>query len=275
MIYILSSLAYGDFVIDCFAASHLGSNFTIIAPYYLKPLHDAIEFKGTIDFIDIASSNIPPDIFNVKQKGFLSAIKSTIKLRSSLSFYKKQDALIYFHHNDIRWRIINFPMKFHFLRDGNQDIYEAYANLFNVPDRIPQNFNPNDVIYIFPESRQLWKKLPENILFELITFLKYLGIKYKIVIQNENTFQNRYDFERVSSISEVVDIIKISSVIISVDSLPAHLAYYYSKNLFIYTPDLLINKAVPPYVKKNNFISEFSDPNHISKIKTWLSKISI
>jgi hypothetical protein len=273
MIYILSALAYGDFVVDCYATSKITFDYKIIAPNYLRVIANEIDYKNNIYFIDIGPSNIPPDNFNINQKGLYSAIKSTFDIRNSLSAYPN-DSMIYYHHNDFRWRLINYPRKFNYIREKHQDIYEAYDKLFNLPSITPESFNPESYIYIFPESRQKWKTLPTHILNKLIKILTRYDLNFKIILHRDDVyFDSRYVL-KVSSISELVSKIKEAGAVISVDSLPAHLANYFNKNLFIYTPNLKINKAIPIYVAKNNFITEFND-EHFINIQFWLSKILI
>ena len=105
-----------------------------------------------------------------------------------------------------------------------------------------------EIVYIFPESRQVEKSLQKKDLETVTAFLKALKIKYRIVLVGEaDTCADVPEKHHITSLSELVNCVKASRFCISVDSLPVHLAAFYNKPIFVFAArrnDRLFPKSV-------------------------------
>lgn len=264
---ILSCLAYGDFIVDAYFST-LIKNSTLLCPLYLKNLADAINFPShQIEYFNLEGI-IPPDAFNIKNKGLKKAISSLIQLKGALKPYCK-DEFILFNSDDIRWRFINPTKQFQAVRGRRENIYEAYYEKFSLDcDLNVVGVKAPKKISIFPDSRQVQKCIPISMVINLQSTLIKLGMECKVVM-NRGLQNPLIMTTNVSTLEDLISEIINADFIITADSLPMHLARFYDVPQWV-----ILNREnpflLPPETIKFKRWSLFHDDssliNYISEI---------
>lgn len=262
--YILSSLSFGDFVIDLFFAKKV-SNLKIIAADYLKPIAKAMDSMDLVEFIEV-KHEIPPRLFSLKTSALHRVIFSFFRL--FLSFKKiPVNKNLYVNANSIRWKLLFFYRKLSFLRNPKQNIYEAYCKMLNI------NFNSlilpikkKKTIKIFPGSRQAKKNIPKSILQTYTNYLEERSVKYEIIYVKGKS-ENIENSKEIDGLGLLISEVKECDGIISADSLPIHIATYFNKDCFLISPEPSF-PLMPIHILKNKLWSRGKINKNFVK---WLS----
>jgi len=261
--YILSNLALGDFVIDCFFMKKLNYHFHIIAPESFRPLAQCLGVDNQVLFFE-SNEKIPPKIFSVKSSMFREIISSFVGIRRSIKEIIKGKNII-IPHKDIRWKILIKglnPAKVSYICNSSQNIYAAYIKFFSIQKKNIYPIFANKKIkkiFIFPDSRQSHKVLSivtlENILGKLRVFsLDITLCSYKKPrMLNSNIHEEVYN-----SFDDLTEFISSSDLVITADSLPLHLAYFHEKNVFVIS-DKLNSRLFPENIIQQKNFCTFND----------------
>lgn len=223
---ILSCLAYGDFVVDAYFST-LIKNSKLLCPSYLKTLADALNFPcDHIEYFDLEST-IPPDAFNIKRKGLKKAVDSLFQLKNALKPFCKEEFIL-FNSYDFRWKFINPTKQFQAVRSRHENIYQAYYERFSLSFDLNRiNVEAPKKISIFPDSRQQQKCIPFSTVISLQNTLNKFGIESK-VISNREIKSPLSMAINIDTLEGLILEIKNADFVITADSLPMHLARFYS-----------------------------------------------
>ena len=267
-----SALAFGDFVVDCNFMQYAGSNDGLLAASYLEPLAEALEYEGRIRFFDMPSNDIPPSIFGAR-KGTLSGImRSAYLLHKGIKCSVDKNDKIHFPVEDLRWRAICWPYSKNAVRTKKQNMYSAYCERFGVDpiSLLAVNLLRPSKILIFPDSRQIVKIIPESTVSMVISANKSVGISTVVVKIRPPGQQADSEVNETSiwGLKALVELIKSADAIVSADSLPVHIAAYFKRPIFVFTPVPKVSwPLLPPSVLIPGFWSGVSD---LSAYKRWL-----
>lgn len=267
---LISILSFGDFVIDY---SHYKASRNeideIFVGEHLRPIANALGVEDEVKFIDVGN-DIPPRLFNFRKSGFLQIIKSFFIIRNALHAFYGRYVLYVVPHMNFRWRILMGFKDYEYVRKRKENIYTCYENKYTSARTKPMLVNPqgSDVVYIFPESRQVEKSLKREDLETVTALLKAQKINYRIVLVGEaQTYADVSEKHYISSLSELVSCVQASRFCISADSLPVHLAVFYNKSIFVFAArrnDTLFPKSV---LRENAWDTFGSN----KKLEVWLN----
>ena len=266
MRWFCSFKAYGDLVIACnFLRMTDPSLNGLLAGSHLRPLIQAIGFDGTQQIIEVGS-NVPA-FFDVNKCGYVSAIREGFSLRSQIhkSVYRRENDCLVFDSLGIRQRFLGWPFPLEAVARGTGNIYLDYANYLGIDcDSSMVTAKGLDQLFervcIFPDSRITAKELPESLIAAVVRENNKLGKETVLVKIGEPTALPPLGSLKVlwiNGFNQLVDQVRSSDLVVSADSLPAHLAEYFGVPNFVF-----LSKSndywMPLSCYRNGFFSEFN-----------------
>jgi len=244
----LSALAFGDFLIDCCFLRRVGAAHRILAASYLRPLAEAIDYKGPLSYFEMPAQDVPPSVFNVRKASLREMVSSLRRLRTGIITSTLPVDKINVPHSDIRWSLTCAPRRIYALRLPHENIYLAYCNHFGLAPKdlvVPMPAHIREVI-VFPDSRQPSKQVPESTLRALLNINALAGLRTRVVrVRPPEAGRKEAPGEcSLWGLSALVQAVREAELIVSADSLPGHLAEYFERPVFILTP--LANEPLMP-----------------------------
>lgn len=242
----VSIKAFGDLVIAVTSLQRVmasGSDHpAIIVGSHLVELLAALESDISAHIIDVKESGVP-SIYDIKKNGMLRALRSAVLLRKIFSDIDDGATLIF---DRAAWRE-------KFLGAGRPiselpqapNIYLAYSKLLtsigmverHCPAGRPQ---PAKHVGIFPGSRIAAKNIPGTVIGRTLSEIDRAGYKaHLMLLEGERPDLENSDFHfqivprRFADLARAV---RSMDMVISADSLPAHLAERSNKPVFVLTP---------------------------------------
>ena len=242
---IVSLKALGDFVIACHARRRIpvaeSSRVQIVAAAHLRPLASAI---GVSDVVFIAGDggNSVPAAFDARRRGAVAALASLIRLRVQLAALPTRDVYL-FDRLGLRERLLVERHRRRPLLEAD-NIYLAYEKTLRAAGFHPtENASPGRSIsryaVIVPASRIADKTLPKNTLDALIAQLESAGFQAEILLLDGDDVQ----VPRAAAVRRVprnfpalIERIRSADLVLSADSLAAHLCETYAVPCFVVSP---------------------------------------
>ena len=240
MNYFVSLKSYGDFVILAKALSYNSSReFKVIAGNHLKDLYECLNLDKNFEVCFLNLGNSVPAIYNIRERGLFAASLSLLSIRKLLSTSFENDSTLVFDSIGFREHLISISYKSSSVQDIYNNIYLNYFNFLNVqlPGYNKIRNSISDEILIFPDSRLSIKTLPNDFIDKLILrivsknlnpIVMRFGPANKSLSTNAKYEKNYFDFEVLSKT------IKSAKMVISSDSLPAHLAEFHDTPVFVF-----------------------------------------
>lgn len=244
---------FGDFIIGAYFLKGLSQddakNVRILTTPRIAVLADVINLPIPLSVLDLPGTNAPP-LFEVRTKGLLEAIKSGLEIKNAISDLNSQNPIsgeLIFDKISLRERYISKGYKTLSLPKNYDNIYRAYDHLmrqlnFCAPPLTepPENINNSgsDLIGVFPISRSEEKDIPASVLHLLNELFEREGKKLKIYLFPDQLSRFK-EVKNITAISKdfvtLIEHIRAHRIIISADSLPAHLAQYFNIPVFVLT----------------------------------------
>lgn len=235
-----STLAFGDFLIDCNFMRRAGPAHRLLAASYLRPVAEAIDYQGPLSYFEMPAQDVPPSVFNARKAGLSAIVASLWRLRAGLLHATAAADTIHVPSRDIRWRLACVPRRIDALRLPHENIYLAYCTRLGLSPQdlvVPMPARPREAL-VFPDSRQPAKQIPESTLRALTDINSAVGVRTRVVrVRPPET--GRVDAPGELSLwglPALVRAVREAEVIVSADSLPGHLAEYFERPVFILTP---------------------------------------
>ena len=265
---IVALRSYGDYVVllSCIMTSSSLHNYKIYASEHLKTLHDAIfhynKTQLNIEFIDFG---IKVGIFPLfTNKHFFS--KGSFTSIEDLNIFLNSKSIneTIFLEQKKRSFLVNIftSTKLKYIQSGTLNIYTTYFNFFDGSQKKDSLFTSDVVnskkILIFPDSRKKEKELPNGVL----KIIKNGISNKKIEIAKfgkQNSVNNNNDFVYYDSFKQLARLIQNSDFIISSDSLPVHMAYYFNIPHWVIYNNKINTEWLTPYCMKHNTYCLFSN----------------
>ena len=247
-------------------------NYNIIMGSYLLELFNGLDLDIKFISLKLKGNDIPP-LFNLKKKGLLKGFYNALQIKNLLlESYRKENFSIVFDEGTLnlgglREKFISSSIPTTMMK-SKENIYLTYINFlksvdnFNTYNHNNVKLKNNNMLAIFPTSRQKAKCIPENILETIIKKSIKNGFKPKIFnIKGEEKFQphlSKYHIILPRNFSNIIKVIKKSSALVSADSLPAHIGEYFDIPTFVLSP--IENRYwLPLSTMHQGFWSEFDD----------------
>jgi len=272
MRWFCSFKAYGDLVIACNSLRRKNdAQNGLLVGSHLLPLLNAIEYTGPFLALDVGMS--VPAIFDIKKCGYGQAILSALSLRRQIrSAVPKQDTLIY-DSLGARQRFLASSREIKALDHGAENIYLDYAHFLGLNDlselsRMDGHAAGN--VFVFPDSRIKEKEMPDELVRQIAETNARLGKRTTIVKVGTPTPLPQYDgldTVWVDGFDPLVKTIRSADAIVSADSLPGHVAEYFSLPVFVFTP-----KPNHYWMPLSSFVNEnFTNFHSFGRYEAWIA----
>lgn len=242
----ISLKSYGDLVIAARCLRHLlqrpDTSHLLYAGSHLRELGIALGLQDAILWIDSASDRDVPAAFDVRRKGVFAAVRSLHALRRRLSALPASQELV-FDRLGWRERIIAGDHRARALPvSGN--IYSAYAALLRTTaaDAAIEPLSavhPGGRAVIVPVSRLSHKMVPVADVARTHDTMSKAGLVPEILLLEGEPFQVPTGIPvRVipRQFSALAQALQRATLVVSADSLAAHLAEYLQRPAFVLTP---------------------------------------
>jgi hypothetical protein len=242
---LVSLKAFGDFVIACQALRRIAPGPRaapgLIAASHLRPLASAIGFEGA-RFIDVSEDNDVPAAFDIRRRGMLAALRSLVTLRRHLS---ENHDLGRYMFDRIGWRerfMVSAERRAALPEATN--IYKAYEEAFE-GSGYRLDIAPASSVWrgrtavIVPASRLPAKTIPSSTIEALAQALSARGIVLETVLLEGDAVQVPASVTTRTiprRFPALVECLRAADLVISADSLAAHLAEFFGVRCFVVSP---------------------------------------
>lgn len=265
---IVALRSYGDYVVllSSIITSSSLHNYKIYASEHLKNLHEAIfqnnKIELDIEFIDFG---IKVGIFPLfTNKHFFS--KSSFKALGQLKLFLNNKFIneIIFLEQKKRSLLVNLftGIKHNYIHNGSLNIYTSYLNFFNGKLKKDPQFAKNHInskkILIFPDSRKKEKELPKELVTKIKNSINNKNIEIAKFGKN-SILKNKESFVYYDNFNQLALLIQNSDFIISSDSLPVHMAYYFNTPHWVIYNSKVNTEWLTPYCMEHNTYSLFNN----------------
>ena len=245
---IVTLKAFGDFVIAAnvmkkFLDVDNQSGFYIVAGEHVRSLAEALNINEKVFFIDDEKNLNVPAIYDIKKRGCLSATRSLLKLRKQVGGKLKPSSLVF---DKLSWReyFIGMGCSLYGLPRDAPNIYLAYAKFFQAAGykaipQIPQKKKQLQRAVIIPNARMSHRVIPSNLIQEIHKKLSKYGFDTELIQLNGESFNvpKGLDVKVIPrDFSCLMKEIKSAGLVVSSDSLPAHLSEFLEVPVFVLTP---------------------------------------
>ncbi len=236
---IIAIRSYGDYVVLLYNLKLIKQPgfYKIYVSKHLEQLHNALDLEKMegifFYFIDFSIQKGLLTFFTNRYLLSISTIKSLRQISDYFKNVDKSNIEIYIEQNK---RIIFFnfftSLQTKAIHNSKKNIYLSYQSFFGI--KIDESANlpksKTKKIILFPDSRKKEKELSEKLVQEISN-----GIKYNIIVAKFGKSKNNNAGKQVyyNNFKALVELIKESDLIISSDSLPAHIAQYYQKSNWV------------------------------------------
>jgi hypothetical protein len=279
---IVSIKAYGDFVIACSALRFYGASgaslvSNIYAGEYVRSLAQALAVEERVTFIGEALWADVPAAFDIRKRGLIEGLLSLRQIRELFAGLPNHTQLV-FDHLGWRERYIGRGLFLNGLPKNVKNIYLAYEKFFR-PEAV--SFETSEAAIhtpkgirdalIIPSARLSHKVLPPSLITSVTIALSRFQIRSRVLLLRGDNTQIPSGVEIVEiprQFEDLVATIKESQLVISADSLPAHLTGFFSVPVFVFARDV---KWSEYWLPKSAFSSRgFSSFTELLPLYSWL-----
>jgi ADP-heptose:LPS heptosyltransferase len=235
---------FGDFVIALNAINSVKAvpEFQLVAGKHVMALADDLGMTDQVIFIGGEDLKDVPAIYDIKKRGWFSGLKSLQQLHSLIGNFPHSSTLI-FDKVGIRERIIGAGHELYQLPESS-NIYLAYTQFFKEMgyERIaqkPRERDKNNQAIIVPGARVGKRVIPPGTIKQISQRLLNYDFEVKVIMIEGESYEipHNVNLEIIPrKFSSLIDAINSADLVISADSLPAHLSEFLGAPVFIFTP---------------------------------------
>lgn len=242
--------SFGDFVIAKIAADRVRvsdrQRLAIACATHLEKLCAAIQPQVAVVPLRTKEDGVP-SLFDVRNNGVRSAVVSAFQLRRAVADapIASDTVMIADRVHAREWFVLgNRPTQA--IAPDARNIYSGYAAVLEAQGFLPAvravpEALRGRLIGLFPGSRLAKKNLPETLLRKVTMLAREAGWETKLFVLADE----RPDLEASNLPVQVVprsfaamrDAVAACDVVVSADSLPAHLAEMVDRTVFVFTPE--------------------------------------
>jgi len=247
-IAVASAKSFGDFVIAHSVIHRIEnrakSRVRLIACSHLRDLNSILPDGVRVTLVDSGEDRVPA-VFDVKKCGMSAAVQSALSLRRRFQHIERYDhETLAFDVLGVRERFIAGRWPVIAPRTKGRNIYETYSQFLaeqeiRTAPMASMNTATARSVGIFPESRLVAKRLTAGTLSVILDCIARAGLDAKMFILSGDPAPPR-DHPCIVNIprnfESLADAIRRVDCVISADSLPAHLAEYLARPVFVASP---------------------------------------
>ncbi len=238
--------SFGDFVIALRSVQRVTDNEfrpTIVAGYHLGSLAAALGVNDSISFVGDSKQVDVPAAYDVKRLGISTALRSLIELRHHLGSGNPTEIRLFDH---LGWREKLLSRRAQSVGlPSSANIYRAYSEYFTqrglclAPQSALRRVNRGTAILI-ATSRIARKSLPKAVIADVLSRLIDSGFTAHVIVLDGEQIElpSGAPCKRLpKSFSSLIDAVSSADLVVSADSLPAHLGEYFCVPTFVVTPE--------------------------------------
>lgn len=240
----VSLKAFGDYVIARSAlrrAGEAGEAAHMVIGEHLLPLHKALGGRERTHVIPQGAS--VPAVFDVKKAGLAAALCSSMRMRRGLRHLTRQAGLtLVFDRLGPRERFLGAGGRACALPAAD-NIYRAYASFLGAEQVLPERPAVSGAatkVGIFPGSRITSKQLPQTLIDRIASASRASGLDVTVFCLDGEPVATAGDGTAVKvvprSFDAMRDAVDHCDFVISADSMPAHLAEFLGRPVFVVSP---------------------------------------
>lgn len=249
--------SFGDFAmaISVLRQSRITDEWTFYASAHLEPLYkELIPFLPNVNinihFVDIG---IRKNVFGYFTNRHSIEFYSMVELLNLKKVLRELNGEIHFEQRKKQWFIAPvLGRTYPFIHDHTCNVYESFCRKFNVPIEHLHYATASTYkhILILPESRKPSKALPPSFIEKIKMVAQEKGKEVQTAYFKKQNATSYHSF------TELIEMIMAADLIITADSLPAHLAQLLQKPHFIYYPDKMNEEWITPFAKTNHMFGK-------------------
>jgi hypothetical protein len=244
----MSLKAFGDFTIACWAMRKLGTgaiHYPLIYGDHLAEIYAALESVPVTKCLYHGEGGVPA-LFDIKKRGWLLGVNSAFHLRELLQSLDLQfKTTLVFDRVGLRERFIAGSRAVCSLPEA-ENIYLAYSQLFKLQIPLPRMSLARESrcslvhVGIFPGSRIQAKTLLRGVVDHLIDVCLRCGKEPVLFVLDGEPCE--LPMKRVEVVTlprrfaSMANAVRSVDAVISADSLPAHMAEYFNRPVFVVSP---------------------------------------
>lgn len=267
MRYFLSFKAFGDLVIACHYLRRLSTEDDVLfCADHLRPLLNALEYSRPVEWLGDSPEDVPA-LFDIRKRGALAAAKSAWVLRRAVRDVTCPRDVIVFDRSGWRQKWISAGRVTREVASGEENIYldyEKFLGLESVRAAPATSGQRLKRIGIFPDSRMAVKQIPEALVIQMVATIRKLDVEVRVVRAGPQS--------EINTLDGLVATVKTIDAVISADSLPAHLAEYLARPVFVVT-----SQPNPYWLPKSVFLQGNSAlfPASVKAVKAWAESLVV
>jgi hypothetical protein len=247
-IAVASAKSFGDFVIAHSVLQRIEAGakprVRLIACSHLSGLNSILPNGVCVTLVDSGEDRVPA-VFDVRKCGVSAAVRSALSLRRRFHKIERHEhESLAFDVLGVRERFIAGRWPVIAPRTKGRNIYETYLHFLadqqvRTMPAASMHARAARSVGIFPESRLVAKRLTAATLSIILDRVARMGLEAKLFILDgdlrpEREFSSMVNIPR--NFVSLAAAIKSVDCVISADSLPGHLAEYFSRPVFVASP---------------------------------------
>jgi hypothetical protein len=268
MRWFVSLKAYGDCIIASHALRSYGSlGDILLCGSHLRPLMKAVGYQGNVEWLETGDAGVPA-FFDLRKFGLLSAISSGLTLRRLINCRVAVNDQLVFDRVGWRQNFLAGGTPTAQVASGQPNIYLDYERFLSgrVNYQAESPIQKTSRIGIFPDSRLATKQLSDALVSRIFRDLIGLGCDPQVVYIDGKPMDAGMKVRIVNGFGALIECIREFDLIISADSLPAHVAQYFERPVFVFSP---VNNHY--WLPKSAFLNgRFALFGEIQKCRDWV-----
>ena len=273
--------SFGDFTIaiSVLRKSSSHADYVFYASVHLEPLYN--DLKAALPDIDL---NIQFIDFGIKKKIFgyftnkhsveLHSFRELMNLRKWLSGMKDEE--LYFEQRRKQWMIAPFMCKtFPYIHKKSRNIYDSYLAHFGVAPQMlafQQSLTAFHKILVLPESRKKSKSFQPTFIHALASSLIKQGLDVTTAFFKNIQTVPVGKVATHDSFADLINLIRAADLVITADSLPAHLSQLLHRPHFVVYDGNSNPEWMTPYSRQTMAFGVLGD---VSRVNHFINPVPI
>jgi hypothetical protein len=248
LLAIASAKSFGDFVIAHSVLHRVVDDgkdrIRLISCSHVERLNAVLPINVSVTLVNCGER--VPALFDIKKRGVLAATQSALSLRREFQKIARNPAeALTFEPLGVRERFIAGGWPLVSPRQRGRNVYETYFKLLadhqirTAAPPAPNLTGTARSVGIFPESRRAAKRLGAATLSVIFERAALAGLDAKLFILDgdESPAPGHPSSNSIArNFGSLVEALNSVDLVVSADSLPAHLGEYFARPVFVATP---------------------------------------
>ena len=261
--------SFGDFTIaiSVLRKSKILQDHVFYASVHLEPLYKDLkaalpDIQLNIQLIDFGIRKKIFGYFTNKHSVELHSFKELMKLKKWLSGVKDEE--LFFEQRRKQWMIAPFLGRtYPYIHQKSKNIYGSYLAHFGIaPESLAFSTPSSNAIHkilVLPESRKMSKSFQPSFIHELASSLMKQGFDVTTAFFKNIPTDPVGKVVTHDSFADLIGLIQSADLVITADSLPAHLSQLLHRPHFVYYEGKLNPEWMTPYARETKAFGVLSD----------------